>query len=197
VLAVAELTPRALARLRGGGVERLLPAAHVLPAGPGKPAAASGAVWSRRPITARSAAAGSFEQPTARLETAGAAVEVTAVHTKPPALSPAQVRAWTADLARLPTPDRDVLRVLAGDFNATPDHAALRAVVSAGYVDAAAAVGRGRAWTWQPLRLRRPRLTLDHVLVDPRIRVVGVEFVRLRGSDHRSVVVDLELPPPG
>jgi endonuclease/exonuclease/phosphatase family metal-dependent hydrolase len=121
-------------------------------------------------------------------------VEVTAVHAMPPAISPAQVRGWTADLGRLPAPAPGVLRVLAGDFNATPDHAAFRAVVDTGYLDAAAAVGRGRDWTWHPLRLRRPRLAVDHVLVDPRIRVARVEFVAVRGSDHRSVVADLELP---
>jgi endonuclease/exonuclease/phosphatase family metal-dependent hydrolase len=182
---------------RGGGLVRLRPHAHGRPARRGRPAAASGAIWSRRRVTGRTAVPGSFEQPTARLQTAAGAVEVTAVHTQPPALSPAQVRGWTADLARLPAPGPEVLRVLAGDFNATPDHAALRAVLAGGYVDAAAALGRGRVWTWRPLRLRRPRLTLDHVLVDPRIRVAAVEFVRVRGSDHRSVVVELAFAGAG
>jgi Endonuclease/Exonuclease/phosphatase family len=198
VLAVAELTPPAAERLRDAGLERLLPHAHVVLAAPGKVASAGGGLWSRRPITARTTVPGSFEQPAARLTTPAGEVEVTAVHAYPPARSPAEVRCWTADLGALPAPEPGVLRVLAGDYNATPDHAAFRAVLGLGYVDAAAAVGRGRNWTWQALTVGHPRLTLDHVLVDPRIAVARVELVPMRGSDHRSVVADLHLPaPPG
>jgi endonuclease/exonuclease/phosphatase family metal-dependent hydrolase len=117
-----------------------------------------------------------------------------AVHTMPPAVSPAQVRAWSADLAALPSPEPGVLRVLAGDFNATLDHAALRAVLARGYVDAAQAVGRAAAWTWRPLRAPLPRLTLDHLLVDPRIGVATLATVPVHGSDHRALVSDLHFP---
>lgn len=193
VLSVSELSPPADTRLRAAGLERLLPHAHLLLARPGQPPAASGGLWSRRPVTARSAVPGTWQQPAVRLATAAGEVEVTAVHAKAPVWSPSDVRAWTADLAALPGADPVVLRVLAGDFNATPDHAAFRSVLARGYRDAAAAVGRGREWTWSSLRFRRPRLTLDHVLVDPRITVAGVQVVAVRGSDHRSLVVDLEL----
>jgi hypothetical protein len=197
VLAVQELTPRAEVALRTAGIDELLPHAHVLPARPGRVVGASGAVWSRVPVTARAQLPGGFEQPTVRLAADGApAVELTSVHTVPPATSPASVRDWVGDLAALPAPAPDVLRVLAGDFNATFDHAALRAVLDLGYDDAARAVGRGLAWTWRPLRLRFPRLALDHVLVDPRITVSSVEFVPVSGSDHRAVVAELVLPGP-
>ncbi|MGQ4818958.1 endonuclease/exonuclease/phosphatase family protein, partial [Enterococcus faecium] len=83
--------------------------------------------------------------------------------------------------------------MLAGDFNATLHHAALRAVLARGYVDGARELGRGWAWTWRPLRLRFPRLTLDHVLVDPRAAVAGCAHVPVAGSDHRALVVDLVL----
>jgi hypothetical protein len=65
-----------------------------------------------------------------------------AVHTNPPATSPAQVRSWEQDLAALPAPEPGVLRVLAGDFNATLDHVAFRTLLDRGYVDAARAAGR-------------------------------------------------------
>jgi endonuclease/exonuclease/phosphatase family metal-dependent hydrolase len=195
VLAVQELTPRAEAALRAAGIDGLLPHDHVLPARPGRVAAASGAVWSRVPVTGRSEVPGGFEQPTVRLAADGAAaVELTSVHTVPPSTSPRAVRGWVEDLGALPAPAPDVLRVLAGDFNATFDHAALRGVLRLGYDDAARALGQGLAWTWRPLRLRFPRLALDHVLVDPRITVASVEFVPVRGSDHRAVVVELVLP---
>jgi hypothetical protein len=197
VLAVQELTADAEAALRAAGIDDLLPCAHVIPARPGADPAASGAVWSRLAVLERSAAPGSFEQPTVRLPGgAGADVELTAVHTFPPATSPASVRGWTADLAALPLPEPSALRVLAGDFNATLDHAAFRALLRSGYVDAAQQAGCALAWTWRPLRLRFPRLALDHVLIDPRITVASVETVPVTGSDHRSVVAELVLPVP-
>jgi endonuclease/exonuclease/phosphatase (EEP) superfamily protein YafD len=196
VLSVQELTPRAESGLGAAGIAEHLPWAHVIPARPGVVASASGAVWSRLPVVKADEVPGSFEQPTVRLAVPGARdVELTAVHTMPPATSPRSVRRWVEDLAALPAPDRDVLRILAGDFNATLDHAALRAVLRTGWADAAQRVGRGLAWTWRPLRLPGPRLALDHVLVDPRISVAAVAFVHLPGSDHRALVVDLILPP--
>lgn len=194
VLAVQELTPRAEAALRAAGIDRLLPHAHVLPARPGRVASASGAVWSRVPVIDRAEVPGGFEQPTVRLATDGGSVELTSVHSVPP-LSPATVGQWVQDLAALPAPAPDVLRVLAGDFNATFDHAALRAVLGLGYDDAARATGRGMSWTWRPLRVPFPRLVLDHVLVDRRIGVASVAFVSVAGSDHRAVVAELVLPP--
>ncbi|MGY2067853.1 endonuclease/exonuclease/phosphatase family protein [Blastococcus sp. SYSU DS0619] len=195
VLAVQELTPDAHRRLTAAGLERALPHAHVVPARPGSVVSASGGVWSRWPVTGHGVMPGGFEQPTVRVSAgSGPDVEITAVHTRPPSTSPAAVRGWAEDLAALPAPDPGALRVLAGDFNATLDHAALRAVLRRGYRDAARAVGRGRAWTWRPLRLPLPRLVLDHVLVDPRLAVAGCAAVPVRGSDHRSLVVDLVLP---
>jgi hypothetical protein len=195
VLAVQELTPRAEAALRGAGIDVLLPNAHVLPARAGRVPSASGAVWSRLPVSDRSEVRGGFEQPTVRLCVGGGpGVELTSVHTVPPAASPTAVRGWTRDLAALPRPAPDVLRVLAGDFNATFDHAALRAVLDLGYDDAARVTGQGLAWTWRPLRLRFPRLVLDHVLVDPRIGVASVDVVPVSGSDHRAVIAELVLP---
>ena len=196
VLSVQELTPRAEAGLRAAGIAGVLPWAHVIPARPGSMASASGAVWTRLPAEAAGAVPGVFEQPTMRIAVPGSpAVEVTAVHTAPPATSPRSVRDWAGDLAALPAPDHDVLRVLAGDFNASLDHAALRAVLRRGWADAALRCGRGLTWTWRPLRFPWPRLTIDHVLVDPRISVASVHLERLRGSDHRALVVDLVLPP--
>jgi endonuclease/exonuclease/phosphatase (EEP) superfamily protein YafD len=95
----------------------------------------------------------------------------------------------------LPIPGSGPVRVLAGDFNATLDHAALRAVLRTGWADAAQRTGRGLSWTWRPLRLPWPRLVLDHVLVDPRIGVAAVALEPVPGSDHRALVADLVLPP--
>lgn len=195
VLSVQELTPRAEKRLLAAGLADLLPHGHVIPARRGSVPSASGAVWSRRPFAEVGVAPGTFEQPAVRLvRPGGPDVEIVAVHTMPPAPSPARVRYWRGDLAALPFPEAGVLRVLAGDFNATLDHAALRAVLRRGYVDAARATGRAGAWTWRPLRAPLPRLTLDHVLVDPRIGITALAIAPVRGSDHRALVADLVLP---
>jgi hypothetical protein len=194
VLAAQELTPDAERQLRTAGLDELLPHGHVVPARPGSVVSGSGAIWSRLPLHDLGNVPGEFEQPSARLRIDGLEVELVSVHCAPPATSPAAVRTWTADLAALPRPTPDVLRVLAGDFNATWDHAALRALLGRGWVDAARALGLGSTWTWRPLRLPLPRLVLDHVLVDPRLGVVSCSFVAVPGSDHRSVVVDLAVP---
>jgi hypothetical protein len=197
VLSVQELTPEAEKGLRAAGLADLLPHSVVIPARPGSVPAASGAVWSRLPLRAAGAVPGEFEQPSVRIGPDGPAgldVELTAVHLTPPSASAALVRGWTADLAALPGPEASVLRVLAGDFNASMDHAAFRRVLARGYRDAAREAGRAMVWTWAPLRPRFPRLAIDHVLVDPRIGVAAVDVVAVEGSDHRALVAELVLP---
>jgi endonuclease/exonuclease/phosphatase (EEP) superfamily protein YafD len=70
----------------------------------------------------------------------------------------------------------------------------LRNLLSRGYADAAVLAGRGPAWTWRPLRLRFPRLALDHVLLDPRLGVASADLVPVAGSDHLAVVAELVVP---
>jgi endonuclease/exonuclease/phosphatase (EEP) superfamily protein YafD len=195
VLALSEVTPEAVAGLLAAGVADRLPAAHVVPAGPGRPAGAGGALWTRLEIRERTVVPGRFGQPAARLAVPGSPdVEVTAVHTHPPATSAARVARWEEELQLLPDPDGTVLRVLAGDFNATPDHAAFRRLLRRGWTDAARATGRALRPTWWPMRSALPRLTLDHVLVDPRICVTSLDVVHVPGTDHRALVVELRLP---
>ncbi|MGY1843336.1 endonuclease/exonuclease/phosphatase family protein [Modestobacter sp. SYSU DS0875] len=195
VLALMEVTPEAASGLLAAGVADLLPTGHVVPAGEGQPAGAGGALWTRLAVRQRTVVPGRFGQPAALLTVPGAPdVEVTAVHTHPPTSSPTQVARWVEDLQLLPDPESGVLRVLAGDFNATPDHAAFRRLLRRGWVDAAAATGQARRATWWPMRVPQPRLTLDHVLVDPRIAVDALQVVHVPGTDHRALVADLRLP---
>ena len=195
VLALSEVTPEAVTALLAAGVADLLPNAHVVPAGEGQPAGAGGALWTRLEVQSRTVTPGRFGQPTARLALPGSPeVEVTAVHTHPPASSGEQVARWEEDLQLLPDPADPVLRVLAGDFNATPDHAAYRRLLRRGWVDAAQVTGQSLRPTWSPIRSPMPRLTLDHVLVDPRIGVGALQVVHVPGTDHRALVADLRLP---
>jgi len=56
-------------------------------------------------------------------------------------------------------------------------------------------VGQGFVWTWPARRRTRALpLTIDHVLVDERVKVEKVTVVRVPGSDHRAMIAVLRLP---
>jgi endonuclease/exonuclease/phosphatase (EEP) superfamily protein YafD len=87
------------------------------------------------------------------------------------------------------------VRLLAGDFNATLDHAELRRVLDRGYRDAAERAGVGLRPTWPAGKTLLPTLiTIDHVLADRRVRVISARSVAIPGSDHRGVLAELLLP---
>ncbi len=111
-------------------------------------------------------------EPEVELRVPGAPpVRLKAVHPAPP-VNPTAAPFWQDALAALPGSDgRGDVQILAGDFNATLDHAELRDLLGRGYVDAADAVGKGFVWTWPAKRRARALpLTIDHVLVDKRVR---------------------------
>jgi endonuclease/exonuclease/phosphatase family metal-dependent hydrolase len=189
VLAMQEYTPEIDRKLRAAGLDELLPHAVTEPV----PGGRGCALFSRYPLSGlgRRTYPGGHRGVSARLTEQQVYVEC--VH--PASLyRPGTVRTWRAGLAALPPADAEV-RVLLGDFNATLDHAALRALVGTGYRDAAAVVGRGLAPTWPyaaygPI----PRLSLDRVLADRRVRVGAVAVHPVPGSDHRAVYAELILP---
>ncbi len=140
-------------------------------------------------------------QFTARLELPGGQrADLVCVHASPakPPWKPANAARWRKELAALPTPASsaaDPPRVLAGDFNASVDHAHFRRVLRLGHVDAAAQLGHGLIPTWGPEPRGRPAfLTIDHVLVDPGCAVRAVSVHPLPGSDHRAVYAEFRLP---
>jgi endonuclease/exonuclease/phosphatase (EEP) superfamily protein YafD len=113
-----------------------------------------------------------------------------AVHTAAPL--PVQMGRWRSDVADAAAVCRTTRgAVVAGDFNATLDHAGLRDLGPC--VDAARAVGAAGLGTW-PSRLP-PLLSapIDHVLVDARVwRVRSARLVTVGNTDHRGVVVVLD-----
>jgi endonuclease/exonuclease/phosphatase (EEP) superfamily protein YafD len=124
----------------------------------------------------------------------GPPVEVRAVHPTPPADAP-HTRSTQRSLAALPTADRrGPVRILAGDFNATLDHAAVRRLLATGYRDAAASAGIGLRPTWPYGGLALPPVTIDHILTDPRVAVREASVHPVVGSDHRAVFAELQLP---
>jgi endonuclease/exonuclease/phosphatase (EEP) superfamily protein YafD len=196
VLAALELTGPGADALAAAGLDARLP--HRL-LRPGDSVEGSG-IYAAHPLAA---AAGTgiesrFAMPAATLAVPGAApVELVAVHPVPPV--PGQVPRWRRELRALPpaTPDGTV-RVLAGDFNATLDHAPLRELIATGYADAGDATGAGLVGTWRddgwPGRLLPP-VPLDRVLADSRVAVAGFSVHPVPGSDHHAVIAELALPP--
>src|SRR5580704_4046236 len=124
VLFLQELTEDAVNRLKKAGLGDLMPQEVTeLRGGP-----RGSGIYSRFPLSERPPLAPVHAaQPTAVLELPGGeAVEVGCVHPHPPKPPWSRgVARWRRELAVLPPPG-EVPRVLAGDFNATLDHALFR-----------------------------------------------------------------------
>ncbi|WP_243057002.1 endonuclease/exonuclease/phosphatase family protein [Nocardioides sp. SR21] len=113
--------------------------------------------------------------------------------------APTEPELWTAEHAILEEAvaehDPDLL---VGDFNATLDHAPMRALSDAGYRDVGELANQGWLPTWPAsgtvdvLGVGLPALVqIDHVLVGPGLAALGMHTVELPGSDHRAVVAEV------
>ncbi|MGN9784884.1 endonuclease/exonuclease/phosphatase family protein [Nonomuraea sp. ZG12] len=192
VLNTQELTPSAVEQLDQAGLRDLMPHRVVQ----AEWSAGGSGLFSRHPlepiagVPARSA---SHNTPAARLSLPGARpIEFIDVHPFPP-LGP-QVHEWNQSLESFPSASADIVRILAGDFNASLDHAAMRRLLDRGYKDAAAQVGAGLIPTWPANKRIPPIITIDHVLVDHRVGVKAVSVHDVPGTDHRAVFAELTVP---
>ena len=196
VLFVQELTADAAARLQKAGLGDLLPHRVTQPT----PHRTTGSIYARYPLRGGPPAAPpSPARCTARLDLpSGQSVELACIHAAPPkpAWSPDAAARWRSQLSALPAPG-DSPRILAGDFNATLDHAQFRRLLNRGYADAASQAGNGLSPTWGPQPGRRPTLlAIDHVLIDRHCAVLTTSAHLLTGSDHRALYAELRLPAP-
>ncbi len=189
VLHLVELTQENAEDLDRAGLFDLLPHRVFRTADGGR----GTGIASRHPLQPLELAGPSrLEQPSARIELGDAAVEVVAVHPYPPTETPTT---WKAELAGLPAAPLDgPIRILAGDFNGTLDHAAFRRLLRAGYRDAAALRGAGLRGTWPSNARFLPPVTIDHVLVDRRASVADYRVFTVPDSDHKAVLAELVLP---
>jgi endonuclease/exonuclease/phosphatase (EEP) superfamily protein YafD len=191
VLTMPELTPTEVSALDSAGLAEVLPYREFddRPGGDGSGVAAN--VPLRKLILMPETV---LSQPSVVLDLPGRNdVELTAVHVQPP-LSNSEVRTWRGELRELPkaTPD-DRVRILAGDFNATLDHAAFRDLVDRGYADAGEESGDGLAPTWSSLPTGPP-ITIDHIVVDARCAISSYAVHDLPGSDHNAIIAEVVLP---
>lgn len=196
VLFVQELTGDAAAALQRAGLGDLLP--HQV--GQPVPHGARASIYARYPLRGEPPAAPpSAARCTAWLDLpSGQSVHLACIHAAPPkpAWSAGATDRWRSQLSALPAPGEGP-RILAGDFNATLDHAQFRRLLRRGYADAASQAGHGLSPTWGPRPGRRPTLlAIDHVLTDRRCAVLTTSVHWLTRSDHRALYAELRLPAP-
>ncbi|MFE3453117.1 endonuclease/exonuclease/phosphatase family protein [Nonomuraea sp. NPDC059194] len=191
VFSALELGPETVRRLDAAGLDTLMPYRVLQPAW----GATGSGLFAKHPLTELK---GLFtpighNMPAATVSLpSGAKAQVVAIHPNPPLGRMAAE--WNASLAAMPPPSPDVVRVLAGDFNASIDHRALRNLLGKGYIDAAEKVGKGLTPTWPNGRLIPALISIDHVLADQRVGVARVEVRDVPRTDHRAVFAELRLP---
>jgi endonuclease/exonuclease/phosphatase family metal-dependent hydrolase len=190
VLFLQELTADAVTRLKQAGLEDLMPNTQLDLRGGSR----GSGIYSRFPLSeGPTVTPVHMAQPTAVLELpSGYAVELICVHPVTPRLHNGGSARWREELGVLPQPG-ELPRVLAGDFNATLDHAVFRNILRLGYADAALQTGNALTPTWGGPG-RNAVLTLDHVLVDRGCAVLEYSVHALPGSDHRAVYAEIQLP---
>jgi endonuclease/exonuclease/phosphatase family metal-dependent hydrolase len=201
VLGLEELTPEEVAHLDAAGLRRLLPYRDV----DARPGAGGTGLFSRFRLTRRKPynSVNQNGEPRALVRVGGGAraFEIQVIHPPPPINGQAPL--WRHMLSELPKPslggastEAGPPQMLIGDFNATLDHAQLRDLLGGGngYVDAADATGKGYDTTWPAGRDFPPEITIDHVLIDPRMRADDVSVHVLPHSDHRALIATLRIP---
>ena len=82
--------------------------------------------------------------------------------------------------------------LVVGDFNATPDHSAFRSGTQ-GCADAATERGESLTSTWNAGWPRAVGAQIDHVLTSGGPRARDVTVLDVPGSDHRALLVHLQL----
>ncbi|MER5462961.1 endonuclease/exonuclease/phosphatase family protein [Streptomyces sp. NPDC002668] len=158
-------------------------------------AASGSAILSKLPLRAAAGIDGTLAMPGSVAVVGGRTVNLQLAHPLPPV--PGAIADWRRELGLLRTYAAGVKggpALVAGDFNATQDHDAFRRILDAGDLrDSATLVGAARIPSW-PSAVRRPLgAQIDHVLVSEDFSVRKARFLDLANTDHRALLVQLEL----
>ncbi|AZM49461.1 hypothetical protein DMB38_30050 [Streptomyces sp. WAC 06738] len=190
VALVQECDSRCVEALRGPALRAAYPYRVI---DGGDPAEGS-AILSRYPLTEEPGVPGTLSMPAATARVAGERVRLQVVHPMPP--TPGSMDAWRTELGRLrdaAAARGEVPTVFGGDFNSSQDHEAFRDILDTGLRDSAMLLGRSRTPTWPASATPLFGTQIDHVLVSDRLSPAGIEFPELAGTDHRAVLVELQL----
>lgn len=183
VLVVSEVTERAVLDMEAVGL------AEVFPYRAGQPGESTMGtmVFSREPIEVVDTLDTYFDG--LRVRTGD--LDLLAVHPAPPTL----FHDWGQDHRMILTAAQEPgVDLIAGDLNATLDHAPVRALVDAGFRDTAELANQGLAATWPVdghyplLSLLPPLVAIDHIMVATGWFVVATETIDIEGTDHRAVL---------
>ncbi|WP_151773549.1 endonuclease/exonuclease/phosphatase family protein [Streptomyces abyssomicinicus] len=166
---------------------------------------AGSVIVSRLPLAPADPVPAEMGQPGAVAEVDGHRMRLQLAHPAPP--TPGRLGAWREELEGLrrwarahgPAGDagaagEDTPVILAGDFNASRDHAAFRRLLDdGGLADAAALAGAARTASWPVTGRPVPGVQIDHVLVSADFTARDARFLAMEGSDHRALLVTLTL----
>lgn len=192
VLVLAEVTTGVIEEMERAGLSEAYPH-HI---GEARPDGLTDGtmVWSRTPLGEEQRVGTDMQSWAVDVEDPdGEPFTVLAVHPAAPVDPGAWRRDHAAVLAAAEAFDADVV---AGDLNATLDHAPLRALVDAGWRDVTEQADAGWQPTWPSNGLFEslplPALVqIDHVLVGQRWVGLDSRTVEVEGTDHRALVVTL------
>ncbi|GHD68592.1 membrane protein [Streptomyces mirabilis] len=151
-------------------------------------------IISRFPLAVADGVRGTMGMPGAVADVQGHSVRLQLAHPMPPL--PGQVGLWRRELGELrdyAAGGKDSSTVLAGDFNASQDHAAFRRILDTGLRDSARLAGSPRTPSWPARTAPTLGAQIDHVLVSRDFSANAATFLGIAGSDHRALVVDITL----
>jgi endonuclease/exonuclease/phosphatase family metal-dependent hydrolase len=137
-------------------------------------------ILSRHPLKPAAGIPATMGMPGATADVNGHEIRLQLAHPMPPL--PTHLSTWREELSDLrdyAAANRARPTVLAGDFNASQDHAAFRRILDAGFRDAARLTGDARTPSW-PARTAPPLgAQIDHVLVSRDFAANRARFLDL------------------
>ncbi|MGW5232154.1 endonuclease/exonuclease/phosphatase family protein [Streptomyces nodosus] len=151
-------------------------------------------ILSRFPLKAAPGVPGRMGMPGAVADVRGHAVRLQLAHPMAPVLD--RLGPWRHELGELrayAAAGEDAPTVLAGDFNATQDHAAFRRILDTGLRDGARLAGKSRTPSWPARTAPQFGAQIDHVLLSRDFSVNSGHFLDISGTDHRALLVDITL----
>ncbi|MEU6373680.1 endonuclease/exonuclease/phosphatase family protein [Streptomyces sp. NPDC046909] len=155
---------------------------------------AGSVILSRFPLRAAGTIPGTMGMPGAVADVRGNDVRLQLAHPMPPL--PGQLDVWRRELGEV----RDFAAgqagrptVLAGDFNASQDHAAFRRILDTGLRDAARLAGDARTPSWPARTAPTLGAQIDHVLLSADFSAESARFLELADTDHRALLVEITL----
>ncbi|OIJ84757.1 endonuclease/exonuclease/phosphatase family protein [Streptomyces colonosanans] len=151
-------------------------------------------VLSRFPLKAAPGLPGTMGMPGAVADVHGHAVRLQLAHPMPPLAG--QLSVWRRELGALRTyaaAGGDAPTVIAGDFNASQDHAAFRRILDTGLRDSARLADGTRTPSWPARAIPPLGVQIDHVLVSRDFSVNSARFLDIAATDHRALIVDVTL----